>query len=115
MPTTNKQKIITLFRQREQTPEARQGEEISVSDIHSLLFQIDLSNLRNTPFNFRGGGGIKDNLEIWKLITSDDWILDTVQGYKIEFESHPAQQHPQNKIKFSSEEQVLLDKEIQKL
>lgn len=74
-----------------------------------------MSNLRNTQFNFRGGGGIKDNLEIWKLITSDDWILDTVQGYKIEFESHPAQQHPQNKIKFSSEEQVLLDKEIQKL
>lgn len=95
-------------------PEAGQGEEINVSDIHSLLFQIDLSNLRNTPLNFRRGK-IKDHLEIWKLVTLDDWILDTVQGYKIGFESHPAQQHPQNRIKFSNEEQVLLDKEIQKL
>lgn len=83
-----------------------------MSDIHSLLFQINLSNLRNTPLNFRRGGGIKDHLEIWKLVTSDDWILDTIQDYKIEFESYPAQQHPQNKIKFSNEEKVLLDKEI---
>lgn len=54
----------SFLRQRERNPEAGQGEEINVSDIHSLLFKIDLSNIRNTPLNFREvyvcvcGGGV---------------------------------------------------------
>lgn len=51
----------------------------------------------------------------WKKITSDSWVLDTVQGYKINFEQVPVQLNIPNQIKFSEIEKTLIDQEVNKM
>ena len=51
----------------------------------------------------------------WKNITSDSWVLDTVQGYKINFEQVPIQINIPNQIKFSEIEKSLIDQEVNKM
>ena len=49
----------------------------------------------------------------WKKLTTDKWVLDTVQGYKIVFDKSPHQTKCPNKIAFSDSEKSLIDKEVQ--
>ena len=51
----------------------------------------------------------------WKALTNDQWILNTVQGYEIEFEAEPFQLKIPNQIRFSAEEEKLVDKEVSSL
>ena len=51
----------------------------------------------------------------WKALTNDQWILNTIQGYEIEFEAEPFQLKIPNQIRFSAEEEKLVDKEVSSL
>ena len=57
-------------------------------------------------------GRIQQCLTNWECITQDQWILDTVQGFKIPFTSTPCQASPPRGKPFSPEEEPLLDEEI---
>lgn len=51
----------------------------------------------------------------WAKITSDKWVLQTVQGYRINFETNPVQSKLPGKIGFSESEKSLVDQEINKM
>lgn len=78
-------------------------EEISVSTI---------INVQNTPENFHGGQ-IAKYFDNWHDITSDEWILQTVQGYEIEMNSIPNQTFVPTPILFNDLERDMIDAEMQ--
>jgi hypothetical protein len=41
--------------------------------------------------NLSSVGKVSNCLNKWQELTSDPWILQTVLGYRIEFDSHPFQ------------------------
>ena len=52
----------------------------------------------------------------WQRVTQDCWVLNTIQGYKIEFLSEPiGRPPPQRGAALTSSEQSLLQEEVQKL
>ena len=53
--------------------------------------------------------------DYWQLITTDQWVLNNIQGYEIEFMPHPVQHHPPRERVPSTQESLLLEEEIQKL
>ena len=50
----------------------------------------------------------------WKQITSDPWVLEAIQGYKIEFWKQPTQACPPASLHLSQKEVQLMDTEIRK-
>ena len=51
----------------------------------------------------------------WQKITSDPWILDTIQGYSIDFVENPIQKFLPGEIPFNDTEKVKLDKALKEL
>ncbi len=51
----------------------------------------------------------------WLNITSDQWILESIQGVKIEFVTKPVQLNPPSELKVSSSEGSIVNTEINKL
>lgn len=51
----------------------------------------------------------------WKEITQDQWVLETVEGYRIDFVETPAQVKPPSLLRFSKEMEELVTEEIQAL
>ena len=51
-------------------------------------------------------------LENWKLITKDPWIIQCVEGIKLDFVSTPYQTYFPNQPFFNQENQLLVDNEI---
>lgn len=60
-------------------------------------------------------GSLLNNLHKWREITSDPWILETVSGYHLEFESIPYQSKPPKLPTFSDRDTELIQTEINKL
>jgi len=60
------------------------------------------------------GGRLKNYLQFWKSLTSDESILQTVSGAKIEFNRYVVQKFPMKPIKCSSEEKLKIDTEMYK-
>ena len=60
-------------------------------------------------------GCLSQNLSKWREFTSDPWILQTVSGYHLEFETTPDQVNLPKFPKFSESETVLIESEIRKL
>ncbi|MCG8033268.1 MAG: hypothetical protein JAZ03_13955, partial [Candidatus Thiodiazotropha taylori] len=58
-------------------------------------------------------GKIRFHIDTWKLYTNDPWILQTVAGYHIEFDSCPIQFSVPKEISFSESQKDLVSKEIQ--
>ncbi len=50
----------------------------------------------------------------WEQVTADSWVLDTVQGYRLEMESTPFQRFPPPMLNLSSQDRGLIQ-EIEKL
>ncbi|KAI8518063.1 hypothetical protein Bbelb_040800 [Branchiostoma belcheri] len=51
----------------------------------------------------------------WRMITQDNWVLDTIQGYRLELSSQPSQIHiPVTKVRPGSDT-ILIDQEVEKL
>ena len=65
--------------------------------------------------NFKAGS-LSDNIEFWKTITGDQYILSAVEGYELEFSSSPEKLY-NNCIQqqFSNSESTIITLEIDKL
>ena len=61
-------------------------------------------------------GNLRHFLESWKKITSDQYILSSIQGYKIEFVDGipPKQGFVPSPLKFNGKEKQIIRAEIQK-
>ena len=55
------------------------------------------------------------NLDVWRKITSDPWVLETVSGYHLEFNALPVQLVLPRPPPLSEREKQLIDEEITKL
>lgn len=60
-------------------------------------------------------GSLKNFVDKWKHITEDDWILETISVYKIEFEQEPVQNCIPNTPNFNNTECALIDDEVEKM
>ena len=60
-------------------------------------------------------GSLSGNLPKWREFTSDPWILQTVSGYHLEFETTPHQVNLPKFPKFTERETALIESEIKKL
>ena len=69
--------------------------------------------LKNTVHNFEAG---KTGLysEEWEKLTSDKWILATVTGHHVEINKTPVQHRIPNQLKFSADENVKIEKELER-
>ena len=54
-------------------------------------------------------------LDNWKKYTSDPWILQTISGYYLEFETRPFQNSIPGEIKFSDEQRQIINNEVSDL
>lgn len=63
----------------------------------------------------RVGGRLGLFFQVWTFITGDAWVLQTIQGFQIEFFGYPYQPIPPRPITFSAEDAVLVDQEVQSL
>lgn len=60
-----------------------------------------------------GTGRLRFCSDVWKKFTSDPWILQTISGYKIDFDSFPVQEIIPREIIFSDSERKIVNQEIQ--
>ena len=60
-------------------------------------------------------GKLRFCIDEWQKYTDDPWILQTVAGYCLSFESEPFQISIPNEISFSEEQRKSVDFEIQEL
>uniref|UniRef100_H3AH86 Reverse transcriptase domain-containing protein n=1 Tax=Latimeria chalumnae TaxID=7897 RepID=H3AH86_LATCH len=51
----------------------------------------------------------------WEKVTGDPWVLDTVQGYRLELVSHPVQDSWPWELRFSLDKEALIQQELDKL
>ena len=68
-----------------------------------------------SPESHAYAGNLLHNLEVWRRITSDPWVLETVSGYHLEFNTLPVQSVLPRPPPFSEREKQLIDEEITKL
>lgn len=67
------------------------------------------------PACHKVGGRLAQFIKAWKSLSSDEWILRAVKGYKIEFICEPVQNKLPMKMGFSKSEESAIDCEIDKL
>lgn len=67
---------------------------------------LDMSNL-----NFVAGG-LANKIREQKKITSDSWILNTILGYKIEFDELPFQNKIPVPSKFNEKQTDIVEQEV---
>lgn len=60
-------------------------------------------------------GNLRNFISNWRQITSDPWILETVAGYHLEFETVPIQLGLPQPPPFNKTEKDLIDNEVDKL
>ena len=60
-------------------------------------------------------GKLRFCIDEWQKYTEDPWILQTVAGYCLNFESEPFQISIPNEISFSEDQRKSVDFEIQEL
>ena len=61
------------------------------------------------------GGRLAQFADKWKLITSDQWVLDAIQHHHIEFDILPFQVFVPREISFLPSEITIIDDEVTKL
>jgi len=67
-----------------------------------------------SPESHAYAGNLIHNLDVWRKSTSDPWVLETVSGYHLEFDTLPVQSVLPRPSHFSEREKQLID-EITKL
>ena len=70
----------------------------------TLACQIACMGVKNLGLTDLPQAGLCHHLFNWSIITQDRWVLNTVQGYLIDFVSEPHQQSPSNRPHCSSEQ-----------
>ena len=68
-----------------------------------------------SPESHAIAGNLLHNLDVWRKITSEPWVLETVSGYHLEFNALPVQLVLPRPPPFSEREKQLIDEEITKL
>ena len=68
-----------------------------------------------SPESHAYAGNLLHNLDVCRKITSDPWVLETVSGYHLEFNTLPVQSVLPRPPPFSEREKQLIDEEITKL
>lgn len=54
-------------------------------------------------------------MDEWEKLTHDQWVINTVSGYKIDFDEQPYQNNVPKEIPFSNELRQLVDIEVQEM
>ena len=72
---------------------------------------VRVQRLINTPNNFKAGT-VANYLENWERLTSNNLVLNVIKGVKVQNVDNIVLPLPRKEIKFNSEEQILIDKEI---
>ncbi|VDI81906.1 Hypothetical predicted protein [Mytilus galloprovincialis] len=111
-PTYKKKKFKKKFQEQDKKfLELPKQISLPVStSVQQLNTQFTFSN---TPDNFIGGK-VKTFLDNWMSLTSDNWVLDVVKGYQIEFEQIPYQNKEPNYLQFDKDETNMVQLEIDK-
>ena len=60
-------------------------------------------------------GKLAYHLSNWQVLTKDQWVLNTVQGYSLDFISEPHQGAPPHTPQYSSEQHQLIEEEVRAL
>ena len=97
----------------------RVEEEKRVSDgplreICEERLEVGVLPLTNNVDNFVGGK-TSCFINVWEKLNVGDWVLDKIEGVKPEPCVHPSQIRDKNEIKFSLEEDIIIQNEISKL
>lgn len=61
------------------------------------------------------GGRIAHFHSNWKQISSDHWLLDTVSGYRVEFDGHPPQGRAPMRIQLDAQKTKAMTEEVKEL
>ncbi|CAC5381269.1 unnamed protein product [Mytilus coruscus] len=100
-----------IQKEKVQKEDPRAGQEIPIKlPKHNSLPVSTLVQQLNTQFTFINtsdnfiGGKVKKFQENWMSLTSDNWVLDVVKGYQIEFEQIPSQNKEPNMLQFNTDE-----------
>ena len=60
-------------------------------------------------------GRLRNCLENWTLITADPWVLETIQGYRLDLLDTPVQDHIPHSVAQTEENTKLIDLEIHQM
>lgn len=88
---------------------------VELSEIDRNLSKFLFFNAVEIPQSVPVGGRVKHFYQNWKVITRDPWILQSIKGIEIPILSNPFQGKIPIPSKFKSEEQILIDSEIENL
>ena len=101
-------------------PMQLQRREVRQGPTESPILKVRFQNTIQFPIQASHvtcpvGGRLKRFLSNLECITQDPWVLESVQGVKLEFVTNPVQRFPPNQLKFCKEPAALVHMEIQDL
>ena len=87
-----------------------------IKSLHSTKDQIAcMGVVPISANNHQLAGRLAHHILNWGALTRDCWVLNTVQGYQIEFEAEPHQNRQPHPSHYSQEESQLIQEELQAL
>ena len=99
-------------------PEKQLPKELEEIDVENVSWQFFINNifdmLRKLVRDFTGGN-LGNCIKFWETMTSDEWILNTIQGMEIKFDKVPYQKSIPKGITFNEAEHEIMDEEIKKM
>ena len=85
----------------------------SLTNLHALVTQMKFKEICQDKIPL--GGRLEAFRENWEMITNDQKFLDSISGYKIEFQEQPIQKRPPKQKKLSQQETQILNAEIEEM
>ena len=82
--------------------------------VHQHQDPFSLSNQLHIERSIFKAGSLRAKINIWKRLTSDPEILDTLTRVSLSFQEPPFQDRLSHEIKFSGDEEKLVAQELQK-
>ncbi|EDO42367.1 predicted protein [Nematostella vectensis] len=93
-------------------PEPRLVETIQ-QEIQSVKSEVN--NVSSTSHSISPVGNVANRVDQWSKITSDKWVLETIQGYHLEFGRTPWQKFIPGRFNLSESKILLINAEVVKL
>ena len=85
------------------------------SETTKRVIQRKISQLKASKTKNFKAGTLQNKIHEWRKLTNDQWILDTVKGYSIEFWRKPFQNLPPSVTDFGKIQNKIVDQEIENL
>ena len=92
----------------------KEAEASQVRDDQEVI-QRKISQLKASKTKNFKAGTLQNKIHEWRKLTNDQWILDTVKGYSIEFWRKPFQNLPPSVTDFGKIQNKIVDQEIENL